>query len=107
VEYRDDLKAADKFAVQEAIVFDRDDSGRSRITGGMENKMRNALLERIITAWSYEERAGVPVPSRHVAKAGCIGEVMDIDDYNTLAEKVEPLLTKMRWTAPNPPSSAA
>jgi hypothetical protein len=104
VEYRDTLTAGDMFAVQESIVFDSD-GGKITYHGGLQNQMRNALLTRIITAWSFEDK-GIPIPSRHVARASVFTDMdMSIDDYNTLAAAVEPLVTKVRWQAPNPQPS--
>ena len=74
---------------------------------GMQNDMRNALLGRIITAWSYP----VPVPSQNSFQAAdvVIGDAMDLDDYGVLAEEVEPLMDKIqgRKTAdPKTPSGS-
>jgi hypothetical protein len=105
IDYRDNLLAADKFAVQDAIVFEYDDSDKRRFRAGSTNTMRNALLHRIITAWSYQ---GVPVPSQNIAGVETIGEMLDIDDYNALAEAVAPLLDKVAFTsAPNQQKSGS
>ncbi len=99
IEYRTDLKANDKFAVQDAMVFEYTDGEARRIHGGASNTMRNALLARIITAWSYE---GIPVPSMNIAGVDTIGDTLDIDDYNFLAEAVSDLLDRVAFTsAPN------
>jgi len=99
VEVRDQLKAADRFATQNSITFTLDE-GKVKQPGGLTNSVRNALLERIITEWSYTEQ-GIPIPSKHVAGADIIGEVMDIDDYQELSDAVEPLVQKVSWGAPN------
>lgn len=105
IDYRTDLKAADKMAVQDAVVLEYDDTDKRKIRGGITNTMRNALLTRIITAWSFE---GIPVPSLNIARAETIGETMDIDDYNALAEAVAPLLDKVAFTsAPNQQKSGS
>ena len=101
VEYRTSLKANDKFAVQDAIIIELPNSEDEtrKVHGGTSNLMRNALLARIITAWSFE---GIPVPSMNIAGVETIGDTLDIDDYNALAEAVEDLLTKVAFTsAPN------
>lgn len=99
VDYRDNLKSADKFAVQDAIVLEYDEDNKRQMRAGVTNVMRNALLARIITAWSYP---GIPVPAQNIAGVEIIGETMDIDDYNALAEAVTPLLDKVMFTsAPN------
>lgn len=99
VEYRDDLKANDKFAVQDAIVIELSDGETRKVHGGTSNLMRNALLARIITAWSYP---GIPIPSQNIAGVETIGDTLDIDDYNALSDSVETLLEKVAFTsAPN------
>jgi hypothetical protein len=99
VDYRNDLKAGDKFATQDAVVLEYDESDKRKIRGGTTNVMRNALLARIITAWSFQ---GIPVPSQNIAGIETLGETLDIDDYNFLAEAVAPLLDKVAFTsAPN------
>jgi hypothetical protein len=99
IEYRTDLKANDKFAVQDAIIIELSDGDTRKVHGGTSNLMRNALLARIITAWSYE---GIPVPAMNIAGVETIGDTLDIDDYNALAEEVNPLLEKVAFTsAPN------
>lgn len=105
IDYRDDLRAGDKFAVQDAIILEYDDSDRRRLRAGTTNTMRNALLFRIITAWSFP---GIPVPSQNMAGVETIGDVLDIDDYNALAEAVATLLDKVAFTsAPNQQKSGS
>ena len=95
VEYRTELKARDRFAVQDvASVEVSNEGGKSRTSFlGMQNDMRNTLLGRIISAWSY----GVPIPSQNHFQAAdaVIGDAMDLDDYAVLAEAVEPLMDKI------------
>jgi hypothetical protein len=100
IEYRTNLKANDKFAVQDAIIIELSDNNETRkVHGGTSNLMRNALLARIITAWSFE---GIPIPSLNIAGVETLGDTLDIDDYNKLAEAVEELLEKVAFTsAPN------
>jgi hypothetical protein len=95
VEYRTELKARDKFVVQDvASVEVSSDGGKSRTSFlGMQNDMRNALLGRIITAWSY----ATPIPSANSFQAAdvVIGEAMDLDDYAALAKEIEPLMDRI------------
>ncbi len=93
VEYRDQLKVIDRFAVQEVAKVDIREEGNSTSFLAMQNDMRNALLGRIITSWSYP----VPVPSQnHFAAADVIiGDQMDLDDYAALEEAVQPLMDKI------------
>ena len=96
VEYRDKLKAIDRFAVQDAVFLEVKD-GVNRAALGFGNDIRNALLGRIITSWTY----GVPTPAeaKDIAAADVIiGEAMDLDDYNVLADAVQPLVDKVAGT---------
>jgi hypothetical protein len=100
VDIDDKLKAKHRFAVQEAVKFkipgDDSPDRRQEIAGGVQNTMRNALLTEIITAWSFE---GIPIPRMNIAPGpDVIGEVMDLDDYNELADKIQFLLDKVGFT---------
>jgi len=96
VEYRDQLKAIDRFAVHDAVTLEFREGG-NRASLGMINDQRNALLGRIITAWSYS----VPVPAGNSFQAAdvIIGEAMDIDDYQVLADAIQPLMEKISGTS--------
>ena len=105
IEYRDQLKVKDRFAVQEVAKVDIREEGNSTSFLAMQNDMRNALLSRIITAWSYP----VPIPSLNHFQAAdvIIGDQMDLDDYSALEEAVQPLMDKIagrRDTSPKKPS---
>ena len=93
VEYREQLKASDRFAVQDAVFIDTK-GDTNRMSLGIGNDVRNALLGRIITAWSYG--GPTPVQMKDVAAADTvIGDAMDLDDYNALSEAVQPLVDKV------------
>jgi hypothetical protein len=96
IEYRTSLKASDKFATQDALVLELTEGETRKVHGGTQNTLRNALLARIITAWSFE---GIPVPSMNIAGVETIGDTLDIDDYNALAEAVNELLEKVAFTS--------
>ncbi len=97
VEYRDQLKAMDRFAVQDAVFLEIKD-GVNRTALGFGNDIRNALLGRIITKWSYP--TPIPAQVKDITAADVvIGEAMDLDDYNALAEAVQPLVDKVSGTA--------
>ena len=101
VEYRDKLLAADRFAVQAVARVELKESSNSASFLEMQNDMRNALLGRIIVAWSYDG----PTPSEDHFRAAdmVIGETMDIDDYAALEDEVEPLMDKISGRAsPDP-----
>lgn len=102
VEIRTELLVRDRFIVQEAARATLDETGSSQVSYlAMQNDMRNALLGRIITAWSYQ----VPVPAQNSFAAAdvIIGDHMDLDDYAALEREVEPLMEKISGKgAPDP-----
>lgn len=94
VEYRDKLMAGDRFMVQAVAKVEVDQATSVSRTSFLEmaNDQRNALLGRIITAWSFP----APTPSQAGQPADLvIGNVMDLDDYAALEEAVEPLMAKI------------
>jgi hypothetical protein len=100
VEYRDQLKAIDRFAVQDAVFLEVKD-GVNRAALGFGNDIRNALLGRIITGWSFP--TPTPGEAKDITAADVvIGNAMDLDDYNALADAVQPLLDKVSGTAKKP-----
>jgi hypothetical protein len=93
VEFRDSLKAKDKFSVQNSIRFKVRDGKEQEVSGGITNDMRNALLAELITGWSLK----APLPSADMKAGMAAIDDMDIDDYNALQEAVEPLLEKVSF----------
>lgn len=93
VEYREQLKASDRFAVQDAVFIDSK-GDTSRMSLGIGNDIRNALLGRIITKWSFD--GPTPDQLKDIAAADVIiGNAMDLDDYNALSEAVQSLVDKV------------
>lgn len=90
VEYRDNLKASDRFAVQSVVSVELGAERNRASFLEMQNDMRNALLGRVITGWSYP----VPIPSADSFRAAdmVIGDAMDLRDYAALEKAVEPLM---------------
>ena len=98
VDIRDKLLAQDKFVIQSAIKVEMDATTNVQTySGGIQNQMRNALLQQVITAWSYE---GIPIPAASPSGADILGSTMDIDDYDALSDAVEPMLIKV-FNVPN------
>ncbi len=93
IEYRNELKVKDRLAVQEVAMMEVAEGGNSKASFlAMQNDMRNALLGRIITAWSYP----FPVPAQNsFAAADVVLGEMDLDDYAALEKEVEPLMAKI------------
>lgn len=105
VEIRDTLKASDRFEVQKVARLEMKEEANLASFLEMENDMRNALLARIITAWSYP----VPIPAQNSFSAAdrIIGDLMDLDDYAVLEEAVEPLMDKIRGRMARNPKATA
>jgi hypothetical protein len=93
VDYRDVLKASDRFEVQKVARLEMKEEANLASFLEMQNDMRNALLARIIEAWSYP----VPIPKENSFSAAdrIIGDLMDLDDYSVLEQAVEPLMDKI------------
>lgn len=93
VEYRDSLMAIDKFAVDEVATVLVGDGGNKVSALAMRNDMRNALLGRIISAWSFP----VPIPRDNNFQAAdvVIGNAMNLKDYGVLAKAIEPLMDEI------------
>lgn len=103
VEVRDRLMSADRFAVHDAVDFVIAEGQQQRVSAGMLNQMRNALLTTTVTAWSFE---GFMLPSQArelngdaYDAAAFLGGILDLDDYNELARAVEPLMQKVSLAA--------
>jgi hypothetical protein len=96
VEIRTDLKVRDRLAVQAVAKVQIGEEGNSVSMMEMENDMRNALLGRIITGWSFP----YPIPSQNsfVAADVAIGD-MDLDDYAVLEQAVQPFMEKISGRA--------
>ncbi len=96
IEYREDLRVKDRLAVQEVAKVQISEDGNSVSMMAMENDMRNALLGRIITGWSYP----FPIPANNsfVAADVAIGD-MDLDDYAALEAAVQPFMDKISGRA--------
>jgi hypothetical protein len=90
VEFRDQLMALDKFEVDEAATVTVGDGANKVSMLAMQNDMRNALLGRIITAWSFP----APIPSANGFQAAdkAIGSVLSLKDYRELVKAVKPLM---------------
>jgi hypothetical protein len=89
-ELRDKLKGGDRMAAMEAVRVEVAD-GKTTVDGSVEARVCNALLARLITAWSFE---GVPPPATHINPVTVL-EDLDLDDYNALCEAIEPYVEKV------------
>jgi hypothetical protein len=102
---RTNLKASDRFEVQKVAKMTITGEANLAAYLEMENDMRNALLGRIITDWSYP----VPIPSKNdfAAADRVIGDVMDLDDYSVLEQAVDPLMAKISGRVTRDPKRTA
>ncbi len=93
VTIRTNLKASDRFEVQKVAKMTITGEANLAAYLEMENDMRNALLGRIITDWSFT----VPIPAKNdfAAADRIIGDTLDLDDYSVLEQAVEPLMAKI------------
>jgi hypothetical protein len=89
VELRTKLKARDLFAVRQAVQLDTDEDGIRKVSVGIMDQMRNALLTRVILAWSFDER----IPSENPDPEAL--HELEVDDYNALERAVSPLMDKV------------
>ena len=104
VEVREDLKAKDRFAVQQAVDLTYDTAeGKQTYTLNISDRMRLALLGLIITDWSFAA-SGVPIPANNPGGTDIIGEALDLDDYDALEKGIEPLFAKVRGRSAVPNS---
>jgi len=103
VELRDKLKAKDRFAAQAAMRIHMTAEGDQDATGAIVNDMRNALLTTLIQSWTVTGDDGqvMPIPKEAPVVNAMTGETrdvlgeMDIDDYNALADAIQPLMNKV------------
>lgn len=103
VDIRDKIKAGDKFAVQDAARMSLDTvTGLQETAVGIVNVMRNALLKQVIKTWTVCDDDGNQMPTPANAGDRDVLADMDLDDYNALSDAVEPMLSKVMNTAPNP-----
>jgi hypothetical protein len=96
IEVREKLTADDKLGTQGSFTIPVDDEGRQQMPSGVQNILRNALLERVITAWGGPGLDGIPIPSVNINGAAVLGSI-DLDDYNVLCDAVDPLLEKVTF----------
>jgi hypothetical protein len=100
VELREKLTADDKLGTQGSFTIPVDDEGRQQMPSGVQNILRNALLERVIVNWGGPGFENVPIPANNINGAGVLGSI-ELDDYNALCDAVDPLLEKVTFGGPN------
>lgn len=92
VDIRTDLRVKDRLAVQEVAKIELHEDNNSMSMLAMQNDMRNALLGRIITEWSFPY--AIPSKNGFAAADVVIGD-MDLDDYAVLEEAIQPFMDKI------------
>lgn len=78
----DDLRDADRQALNEAVTLARADDGSMVIRGDYRDRLRAAMFRRIITNWSFRE----PLPSKDVRGLGRL----TLAQARELRQKTEP-----------------
>lgn len=82
------MRRGDRRAVNQVILLESGEGGRAVIRGSMDDDMRTAVLQRVVTDWSLPW----PVPAGHP-------EVLDnltIEQDDALSKAVEPHLDMIR-----------
>jgi hypothetical protein len=103
-----DLKVKDADAVSSALKMvmpmtsegELDLSGGISLGGEMQVKTRNAVIARVVTAWSFTTDDGAPLPvpyfeNHEIHEEASIGE-LPIDDGNELQALIAPYQAKLR-----------
>lgn len=93
---RDALLGKDKTAAHKVMQFVIKEGQEQVMDASVMDKMHDALLANIITAWSFDQ----PIPSRCESPVDAVGE-LDIDIYNELHAKTAHLMKKVNFKAPN------
>lgn len=101
VDLRDDLKGSDAKAARRAVTYTVDDDGKRVMNAGSDDDMRDALLARIITGWSLEEKGVLPPCKNPLAGPDHIADALSDEDYAALHQATTPLLNRMAGR-PNP-----
>lgn len=102
---RTNLKASDRFEVQKVAKMTITGEANLAAYLEMENDMRNALLGRIITSWSFP--TSIPSENSFAAADKIIGDTLDLDDYAVLEEAIEPLMLKISGRSVRDPKKTA
>jgi hypothetical protein len=90
----DDLLAEDLFAIHRAVRIIQDGSGKTTYSvREMEDDQVNALLARVITAWSFP--SPVPAAQNFAAADVVIGRAMKARDWAALRKAVRPLMDEL------------
>lgn len=94
VEVRENLKGRDKEAAHSAVTIVIED-GKQVTDAGVMDRMHNALLASVITAWSFPE----PIPAE-VGGAAAVAD-LDLEYHDVLVAKTAHLLKKVSFKVPN------
>jgi len=86
-EIRDRLQGGDFRIGREAIKFQFRDDGSRELDGGMELRVKTALLTRLIARWDIP---GLPPRLADAVDPVAVLDALDEEDYNALMEAVQP-----------------
>lgn len=91
-EIRDRLQGGDFRCGREAIKFEFRDDGSRQLDGGMELRVKTALLTRLIARWDIP---GLPPRLADAVDPVAVLDSLDEEDYNALMEAVQPAYDKV------------
>jgi len=98
IEWTDKVMSGTRFEVRKAIRNEitsaPDGTVVQQLDGANEDRQRVALWFEVITGWSFAE-TGIPIPKANLAGADVVWQVLDMDDYNALADATQDLLEKV------------
>lgn len=102
-EIRDRLQGGDFRMAREAIKFNFKDDGTRELDGGMEIRIKTALLTRLIARWDLP---GLPPRLADSVDPGQVIDMLDEEDYEALMNAVQPAYDRvMESNRPKTPSS--
>ena len=107
VEWMDKLMAQTRFDVKESVVYETnisDGNATQRLDAANDDRQRLALWGAVITGWSFAEQ-GIPIPSQNAGGRGVILSVLDLDDFNALADATQELYDKITANPSRPKST--
>lgn len=86
-ELRERLQGGDFRTGREAIKFNFRDDGSRELDGGMELRVKTALLTRLIARWDIP---GLPPRLADAVDPVAVLDSLDEEDYNALMDAVQP-----------------
>lgn len=96
VELRETLLVADRDAARGSFSITLGADGTQTLPGNLVGLQTEALLAELITGWGGPGLDNVPVPSLNPEGAAVIKRLItELDDYDALADEVQPMLERV------------